>query len=142
MIVSSDARMHPMVEFTLRWLPVLVWMAAIVGLPRLLSLDGSAQTSALAELIRGAIHVFQYGVLSLLVYRALYTPDRGSSGCREPDRRILFAAFGIAAGYGGFDELQQALLPGRQPSFLDLLVDALGSLLALSGIVITRVLRR
>ena len=135
-------------SFILYWLPALSWMAAIVILPRFLGSSLPSPRSAVDELIRSGIHVVEYGILALLLYRALR--EQRSLGAREPgppgdctsaplylrSSAPYILAFLIASLYAAFDEVQQGFIPNRQPSFLDFLADSLGCLLALAGITV------
>ena len=124
--------------FVLYWLPALGWMAAIVIVPRFLGPSLPSPGSVLDELIRSGIHVVEYGILALLVHRAVQprlhrhrNPGQLSVGWKP-----YLLAFLVATLYAIFDEAHQGFIPNRQPSFLDFLADILGSLLALAGIAV------
>lgn len=78
----------------------------------------------LAELLADAAHFVVYAVLAFLWWRAL-------SRHYGANRAILAATFGIAVLYGASDEFHQSFVPGRDPSWLDLLLDAAGAAMAL-----------
>jgi len=63
-------------------------------------------------------------VAGLLALRASH------GGWAAPRARATLVALLVAIGYGGFDELHQALVPGRNASLADWLADAVGALLA------------
>ena len=65
------------------------------------------------------VHVGYYGVMAGLLDRGLVAPSP-------------VAAFAIAVAVGVADELNQASVPGRHPSILDALADALGAALAIA----------
>ena len=67
-------------------------------------------------------HLFAYAVLALLWQRAL-----AASGVAHP----ALWAFGIVVLFGLSDELHQAFVPGRQSTFFDVAVDAVGAAMAL-----------
>ena len=118
-------------------------MAAIVILPRFLGSSLPSPRSAQDELIRSGIHVVEYGVLALLLHRALRPrPHREPSSANPGQPGVAWKpyllAFLIAAFYAIFDEAQQGFIPNRQPSFLDFLADSLGSFLVLASIAIMR----
>lgn len=121
------------------WLLVMGWMAAIVILPHFLGSGLPSPRSVLDELVRSGIHIVEYGILTLLLYRALkssshHGPSPGSPGQTGVGWKPYLLAFLIAALYAIFDEVQQSFIPNRQPSLLDFLTDSLGSLLTLSCI--------
>lgn len=70
------------------------------------------------------LHALTFGLLALLVARALPRPGRGT----------LVRAAALAIGYGLVLEVYQALLPWRTLGVDDLMWDAVGVVLALAGI--------
>lgn len=66
-----------------------------------------------------------YGLLALLLLWAL--PERGLG-----TRRSYALAATLAVLYGLSDEFHQAFVPGRNATAFDVVIDALGALLALS----------
>lgn len=68
-------------------------------------------------------HLFAYGVLGLLVARAMYI--NGIRNWREIAVVTLLATL-----YGMSDEFHQSFVPGREISGGDLIADAAGALLA------------
>jgi VanZ family protein len=79
------------------------------------------------SLVRKSAHLFEYGVLAFLLYRAVLATPRFSW---EPRAALLAAA--IAIGYSMTDELHQAFVTGRGGSAVDVGFDALGA-----GVAIT-----
>lgn len=124
--------MRPFGRLCWAWLPVLVWMALILWLSSRseLPMRTNPQTG---EAIRTTFtmaklaHVFEYGVLALLLLRALMSSHGG-----------LTLGFGtatvvtvIAAGlFGGLDELRQSMTPTREPRFADVALDTASALAA------------
>lgn len=76
-------------------------------------------------------HLFEYGVVALLIYEAL--TERASNGRRVPARALL--AIGATALLGAIDEGIQALIPSRVFDPIDMGVNALAGLVAVSGSV-------
>ena len=125
------------------WLPVLVWMALILALSGQSNLP-ARQNPATGETIRSTYtlaklaHVVEYGVLGLLVLRALILPT-GSLGL----------AFGMASAwavvaatlFGAVDELRQSLVPNREPRLGDILIDGASALGAVCAVAVARRLR-
>lgn len=67
------------------------------------------------------LHALGYAVLALLLYLSL----RRSLGL--PSRAAALGSWVIAVVHGVADEYHQSFVPGRDPSGLDLLADALGA---------------
>lgn len=120
------------------WAPLIGWAALISlssGVP-VLSIDGARMTfevhltpdsyTFVAEEFQ--YHVGAFGVLALLIYRALRTAMGSSRG--EAFRAVLV----LAIGYAIVDELHQAFVPGRDASIIDLGYDALGAAIFLLGV--------
>jgi VanZ family protein len=108
------------------WLPVLVWMALILWMSSRsdLPIRTNPQTG---ETIRTTFtmaklaHVFEYGVLALLLLRALMSAH---GGLQVPLRTAAVVTV-IAAGlFGGLDELRQSMTPTREPRLADIALDA------------------
>jgi len=81
-----------------------------------------SQTWLLTDLkpaLQNGLHVPLYGLLQWLWLRALVRPAR-------PLAMTLWFATLITVGYGCFDELHQALVPGRYASVLDVGLNTLG----------------
>jgi VanZ family protein len=78
-------------------------------------------------------HVVVYGILAVLLYRALRSGD--SPLDREGRAIVLCLAFAVTVLYGVTDELHQAFVRNRTASEADLAVDAMGALLGLTGAV-------
>jgi VanZ family protein len=106
--------------YILRWLPALLWMAAIflvsgtpaTELPQFGSLDYAVKKSG---------HMLAYALLALLYLRGL-----GGKGQR------IGAAWILAVLYALMDEFHQAFVPGRHPALMDaFLFDGGGAAVAL-----------
>ena len=72
-------------------------------------------------------HVGSFGILALLLYRALQPTLRTF-------RYPVLAVLALAIGFGFIDELHQAFVPGRVASLVDLGYDSLGAALFLLGL--------
>jgi VanZ family protein len=99
------------------WLPVLLYVTLILVVaaqPRL-------RPPLTFHYSDKVLHLFEYGVLGLLLARAL----RASLGVRLPLAAALMAvAFGVLVGSA--DETIQRFTPGRESSLLDLAADTVG----------------
>jgi VanZ family protein len=102
----------------IRILPAIVWMALIFTLSAQSTLPPTPGLTAEARAIVG--HFTVYGALAALYWWAL-----GLTGI-APGRRLLIAFLGAVA-YGLTDELHQSFVPGRDASFFDIAVDAIGA---------------
>jgi VanZ family protein len=123
-----------------RFLPPLLWMAVIaLGSSSLFSGErtGSWLFTLLGHLslaatpgmvsstnigLRKLGHLVEFGILAVLWYRAL-----------TPAPRATALALALTAGYGGFDELRQALVPSRDATLVDVAVDSLGGIVGLAA---------
>jgi VanZ family protein len=103
------------------WLPVIGWMGAIFyvsGIPHLNSGLGVWDL-----ILRKLAHMFEYAVLTGLLFRAIHrTWSKLSFG------EMARWSFLISFVYAISDEIHQAFVPGRGPSFKDVLFDSLGIL--------------
>lgn len=129
------------------WLPLLLWAALIF------TASGDAQSAVRSSRIIGplvrwlfpqlpeptveevvfavrkAAHVTEYAVFAWLVWRVCRRPVRNDA---RPWRwRDALVAWAVVAVYAVSDELHQALVPPRQGSPWDVLLDALGGALGL-----------
>jgi hypothetical protein len=105
----------------LAWLPPLLYTALIWWLSSQV-LD--FRIIAFVPLRDRGVHVVEYGLLALLLARAVHItwPERGLRGA-------LFAVLlGIALGL--LDEVHQLFVPGRSGEILDLVADTAGACVA------------
>ncbi len=107
------------------WLPVVIQMALIFYF--------SSQPSGSPALERfplpaGIGHFGGYGLLALLLYRALNKSFLGWN------RRAAGYTFLAAFSYGIFDEIHQSFVPGRQALVSDVFINAAGIVLTLAVI--------
>jgi VanZ family protein len=79
-------------------------------------------------------HAFEFGVLTILLIRAL-------RGERYTVRRAVWIAALLALIYAVSDEYHQIFVAEREPSLLDLLIDAL-AIGAVAAVALTRERRR
>jgi VanZ family protein len=78
------------------------------------------QVKYLNLLIRKSSHLFAFGFLAFLVWKAM-----------TPNRWAYIGAWAIATFYGGVDEWHQSYIPGRSASINDVMIDSLGALVVL-----------
>lgn len=104
------------------WLPVVFWSLLIF----LFSSHPVAKTSDFYWqdfIVKKTAHLIEYGLLSLLIYRALV-----NEGVKKPEAGI--SAVILATLYGISDELHQSFIPGRQSTLRDMIIDAFGAFLS------------
>ena len=76
-------------------------------------------------------HLFEYGVVAVLIYQALHERARGGAGVRVP----ALSALVVTALLGWLDEGIQALLPNRVYDNFDVLSNAIAALIGIAGSV-------
>jgi VanZ family protein len=106
--------------FVRHWLPVLAYMAFILGL-------SSAQTAGptLFRLQDKILHFLVYAGFGVLLARAFRAAFAGRAGLPWPAGAALAGSV-----YGALDELYQSTVPGRTPDARDWAADTLGTLAA------------
>lgn len=112
-------------------LPAIVWAFFIFIAS---SIPSNRIPNFLFKYLDKPIHILIFGVLGVLVYRAL-EPDS------QRDRYTMKTAlmtFGIVLCYGIIDEFHQGYTPGRSVDLYDLMADAVGGILAVIVIYLWR----
>jgi VanZ family protein len=100
----------------------------LIPLLRWLLPGASAATLELLHAaLRKGMHVFEFGVLALLLYRALSWDGSGWQA------RTALAAFFLAAGFATLDEIHQTFVTSRTGTVLDVGWDSLGAAVSLVG---------
>ena len=112
-----------------RWLLAAGWMGGIFYL----SQQSSPLGGPASRIEAFAAHLVLYGVLAVLLYWALWAAAAGEHA--QQGLLVAALAFALTVLYGVSDELHQAFVPGRTASEADLLVDAIGGLLGLGGVL-------
>jgi len=81
------------------------------------------ETLAIAHLvIRKCAHLTEYCLFGILILRGIRA---GRPGWHWS---WTFTALAAAAGWAGLDELHQAFVPSRGPSFIDVMIDTCGAI--------------
>ena len=113
----------------LAWAPVLAWAAVIFAFSAQPNLR-FVLDEGLDFVIRKIGHMGVFGILALLVWRAL--------GMTTPWRRprTWIVALGVTALYAITDELHQGLVAGRHPSPVDVGIDTAGALIAITVVLL------
>jgi VanZ family protein len=113
------------------WLSSARWSAENTGsvivplLQWLLPWATPVQLAALHGLARKAAHLTEYGILGALWYRAFVRGASARPGVAG------WTAFGIAVGWAIVDEVHQSTTATRTASTRDVVLDAVGALLAI-----------
>lgn len=110
----------------LLWLPVLMWAGVIFALSATPNLR-VAQAADLDFVVRKAGHMAVFGVLAVLVWRAL---------AYSAVRRAMVWSLVLTAAYAATDEFHQAFTSGRHPSPVDVGIDSAGALLFLLALTL------
>jgi len=113
----------------LAWLPVLAWAAVIFAFSAQPNLR-FVLDEGLDFVIRKIGHMGVFGILALLVWRALGM----TTSWRRP--RTWIVALGVTALYAITDELHQGLVAGRHPSPVDVGIDTAGALIAIAAVLL------
>lgn len=114
------------------WGPPVVWMLLIFlgsSFPGIEADMMARKTSGVEEpvqiqRIKDGVHIFEYGVLTLLLARAL------AHNTRTLSPKHTFLSFIIATFYGVSDEIHQFFVPLRSPGLDDIVRNTLGAALA------------
>jgi VanZ family protein len=109
-----------------RWLPVLVWAGIIFAFSAMPNLR-FAESDVVDFVVRKAGHMFVFGVLAVLVWRAL---------TYSAVRRAIAWSWVLTVGYAVSDEFHQSFTSGRHPSPLDVGIDSAGALLFLIALTL------
>ena len=102
----------------LRWLGVIVWMGVIFALSATPSL-ASPFEPYYDFILRKFAHMGEYAVLTALLFRALRIH-------LTHKRQILLITAFVGILYACTDEWHQTFVPGREGSWRDVGIDALG----------------
>jgi VanZ family protein len=131
-----------MKRFLFYWLPPIVWAAIVLSASTerfssahsdlwLLTLSdllkhplATATREMLNFFMRKGAHLFDYGLLAALTFRAL-------RGGREPwNMRWSVQAIAIAAFVASIDEIHQTFVPSRTGTWHDVVIDTAGAAVA------------
>jgi VanZ family protein len=106
------------------WLPVFLWMTIIFLLSSRQRLQ-VADDFVVNFLFFKTLHILEYMVLYVLTFRAF----KYGSGDGLSMRAFLYA-FAVAVIYAISDEIHQTLVPTREGTLRDVIIDAIGATLA------------
>ena len=106
------------------WLPVIAWACLIFAFSAQPNLRFVPDQN-LDFLVRKAGHMGEYGILALLLWRALAT-----TAWRRPWAWALV----LTLLYAATDEIHQGFVAGRHESAIDVGIDAAGALIAVVAV--------
>ena len=104
-------------------MPAIAWAGLIFALSAQPDLRISPD-QALDFVLRKAAHMAVFGILALLIWRAIATTTASP--------RHWLAALVLTVAYAVTDELHQGFVAGRHPSPIDVAIDAAGATIALA----------
>ncbi|OGG01438.1 hypothetical protein A2Z33_02795 [Candidatus Gottesmanbacteria bacterium RBG_16_52_11] len=103
------------------WIPVLIWMAVIFFFSTRTRVSVS-DIHVLNFLFFKTLHVLEYGMLHLLVFRALRRTFPAL-----PLMRLAAWAFLYSGLYAASDEIHQISVPTREGALRDVIIDSVGA---------------
>ena len=107
------------------WLPLVIYLGLIYYFSSLSQIKIGLHAADFP------LHLAEYFVLSVLIFRAL------NFGLRErASLTVILFSLLLSIAYAVLDEIHQAYVPNRNPSQLDLIADGLGAILGLFAIVV------
>lgn len=105
------------------WGPVIIWMIIIFAFSSRHSVR-VADTDTVNFLFFKTLHVLEYFILYLLILRARTHTSMQST------RRVYLFTFFLTILYAISDEIHQTFVPTREGRPRDVIIDAIGALLA------------
>lgn len=115
-----------------RWLPVIAYMAMLFGFSSLSTLPSPPGDFSFYD-----VHIAAYAGLGALAARAF-----AAGRLRHVTWRAVCGAIALSSFYGVTDEYHQLFVPGRSFDRLDMLADAIGSVVGASGVGAWSIIRR
>jgi VanZ family protein len=115
-----------------QWLPVVLWAGLIFAFSTRPNLR-FVQADDVDFVVRKAGHMFAFGVLAVLLWRALAAASVG---------RALLWSWVLATAYAATDEFHQSFTQGRHASAVDVGIDSAGAVIALCLLVAWLSIRR
>jgi len=121
-----------MTKLAKNWLPVFLWAGLIFFLSAQPDLKLEA-AGGFDFFLRKIAHMTEFGVLFLLLHRALtanYEKPSFANATEGQSKKTLVSAFIISVLYAFSDEYHQSFIIGRVASVTDVGIDTIGILLA------------
>lgn len=136
-----------------KWALVIAWMIVIfifsampgdvsdekskflIYIFNLLGLNLNSIFGSLADfVVRKCAHFTEYFILFILIYNALKQDFK-------LEKAIIFSLIGVFL-YASSDEFHQSFIPGRGPSFKDVIIDTSGGMLALIVVYLSNIKKK
>ena len=123
--VTRATRQDVMGQVLWYWVPVALYAGMIFYLSSQSHPDDDLPSFLFEEISDKVLHAVEYGILSLLCYRAF----RWAAGPAVAQQAVVLAIV-TASLYGITDEVHQSFVPLRDSSWLDWLADTIGASIA------------
>ena len=122
--VRHAARQGVMGQVLSYWVPVALYAGAIFYLSAQSHPEDQLPSFVFRNVNDKVLHAVEYGILSLLCYRAF----RWAAGPTVARQAVVLAIV-TASVYGITDEVHQLFVPFRESSWLDWLADTIGAVI-------------
>lgn len=105
--------------FLSSWVPVALWAWGIFFLSSIPSLNSGL--GIWDFILRKIAHVTEFAILTVLLIRGLYRTWPAAAR-----KKLIAIAGSLSFLYAVSDEFHQSFVPGRTPSFHDVMIDSIG----------------
>ena len=122
--VTRATRQDVMGQVLWYWVPVALYAGMIFYLSSQSHPDDDLPSFLFEEISDKVLHAVEYGILSLLCYRAF----RWAAGPAVAQQAVVLAIV-TASVYGITDEAHQFFVPFRESSWQDWLADTIGAVI-------------
>jgi len=122
--MRDATRQGVMVQVFWYWVPVALYVGVIYFLSAQSHPEDQLPSFLLKDVSDKVLHAVEYGILSLLCYRAF----RWAAGPAVARQAVVLAIL-TASAFGLTDEVHQAFVPLRDASWQDWLADTIGAVI-------------
>ena len=122
--MCDATRQGAMVQVVWYWLPVALYAGVIFFLSAQSHPEDQLPSFLLRDVSDKVLHAVEYGILSLVCYRAF----RWAAGPAVARQAVVLAIV-TASAFGLTDEVHQAFVPLRESSWQDWLADTIGAVI-------------